>query len=205
MRLDHLLWAGPDLDVLADTFQRLTGITPEPGGAHPGFGTRNRLVGLTDGIYLELIAPDPEQDLTDTMGAALSRLEGPQMLTVALRTTDLEAAAQAARGAGVFPGPPVAMNRTRPDGVRLDWSIMRFEDPDRALAMPFLIDWQDAPHPSEMLSARCALESLTMIDPDPQGFARFFEALGADMTVAGGVRLGAVAQLSTPQGTVVLT
>lgn len=205
MRLDHLLWAGPELDALAERFQQLTGVVPVPGGAHPGFGTHNRLVGLGDRLYLELIAPDPTQDLTGTMGAALAELREPKMLTVSLSTTDIAAAAEAARGAGGKPGAPVQMSRTRPDGVSLDWSILRFEDDKRALAMPFLIDWQDSPHPADSLVADCTLDSLTMIDPDPESFARLFGAMGADLTVAGGVRCGAVASLSTPNGPVVLT
>ncbi|PKP85808.1 MAG: hypothetical protein CVT80_00615 [Alphaproteobacteria bacterium HGW-Alphaproteobacteria-2] len=204
MRLDHILWAGPDLDALAELFHRLTGVEPAPGGAHPGFGTRNRLVGLGERLYLELIAPDPAQELSGTMGGALAELDTPRLLTVSLSADDLGTAAEAARGAGGAPGTPLAMSRTRPDGVRLDWSILRFEDAARGYAMPFLIDWQGAPHPAGSLAGDCTLDSLTMTDPDPEGFARLFGAMGADLEVAGGARCGGVARLSTPKGPVVL-
>jgi len=205
MRLDHLLWAGPDLDAAASAFRRLTGVDSAPGGAHPGFGTRNRLVGLGAGLYLEIIAPDPAQELSGTIGGALAELAEPRMLTVSLATADLDVAARAVRAAGGTPGMPLAMSRTRPDGVRLDWSILRFEDAARGYAMPFLIDWQGAPHPADSLPAECTLESLTLTDPDPETFARLLSAMGADLPVAGGLRCGAVAHLATPKGPVVLT
>jgi hypothetical protein len=204
MMLDHLLWAVPDLDRASAIFHAMTGVEPAVGGSHPGFGTRNRLAGLGEGLYLELIAPDPAQDLAGTLGAEIAALPGPRMWTVAFRTDDLAAAAVAARGAGGTPGAPVAMSRTRPDGVRLDWSVLRLDDPVRGNAMPFLIDWQGSPHPSETTPAGCTLESLTMTDPDPAGLGRLLGAMGATVDVAGGVRCGAVARLSTPNGPVVL-
>src|ERR1700745_260960 len=57
MRLDHIVFAaGPD--GLAGTAARLSarlGETSVDGGVHPRFGTRNRILPLTDGTYLELV------------------------------------------------------------------------------------------------------------------------------------------------------
>jgi hypothetical protein len=57
MRLDHLSYAaGPD--GLAGTAQRLGEILGEPfvdGGIHPRFGTRNMVLPLCAGTYLEIV------------------------------------------------------------------------------------------------------------------------------------------------------
>ncbi|MCA9721828.1 MAG: VOC family protein, partial [Gemmatimonadetes bacterium] len=57
MRLDHLSYAaGPD--GLAATAQRigdLLGRTFSDGGVHPRFGTRNMILPLAGGTYLEIV------------------------------------------------------------------------------------------------------------------------------------------------------
>jgi hypothetical protein len=204
-RIDHLLWAGPDLDAAAATFAELTGVTPAMGGSHPGFGTRNALVALDAGRYLEVIAPDPAQDLPGTLGAELAALAGPRMLTIAFAASGLGAVAEAARAAGATPGAPIDMARTRPDGVHLAWQVLRFHDPSRGWAMPFVIDWKEAPHPSASTPEGCALARLVLTDPAPEGLSAFLAGIGADVPVARGVASGAVVELDTPKGRVVLT
>src|SRR4051812_16806629 len=96
---DHLVYASPDLNAsIADLFERL-GVRATPGGSHPGRGTRNALLGLGPGCYLELIGPDegqtPSWFLTDE----------PRLVAWAVREADLEGRAAVAASAGMRLGP----------------------------------------------------------------------------------------------------
>ncbi len=205
VELDHVLWAAPDLASGTELFSKLTGTKPVTGGRHPGFGTRNTLLGFSPTTYLEIIAPDPEQDLANTLGSELSALQKPKLWLFALATTDLSDIADKARSAGVTVEDPIAMNRTTPDGVRLDWSILRIADPRWPGKLPFFIDWQGSPHPAEMTPGGATLDGFEAIDPNPEDLRALYEAIGCKVPVRGGVDTGFVARLSTPNGTVVLT
>jgi hypothetical protein len=203
--LDHILWAAPDLDAGSASFAALSGVTPVTGGTHPGFGTRNRLASLGNGVFFEVIAPDPAQaPYTSGRGAIFAALPHPRLITFAMQTTDPDALASAATAAGLMVDPRVAMHRTRPDGVRLDWTVTRFAHPGYPELIPFAIDWQGSPHPSTTTPEGCTLRSLTALHPNPAPLAAIYKAMGIDIPVMAALHPGLVAVLDTPNGAVCL-
>jgi len=61
MRIDHLVYAAPDLDAAVAAVERRFGVRAAGGGQHVGQGTHNRLLALGPATYLEIVAPDPHQ------------------------------------------------------------------------------------------------------------------------------------------------
>ena len=203
--LDHILWAAPDLGAGERIIENLTGVAPARGGAHPGFGTRNSLIGLDPGVYLEIISPDLAQDLKGNRGGVIVALRRPGIMTFAIRSDNLDALSDAARREGLSLQGPVAMHRNRPDGVRIDWTILHLEDRRFGEAIPFVIDWGVSPHPSESVPAGCQLRSFAVLHPEADALARLYGALDIPVPVKRGAYPGFVAELATPNGDVVLT
>ena len=89
--LDHLVYATPDLDASVEELAERLGTDPVPGGAHPGWGTRNALIGLGPGSYLEVIGPDPGQPRSDHPRPLLiDELTSARLVTWAYRHPDPE-------------------------------------------------------------------------------------------------------------------
>ncbi len=66
LALDHLAIVCADLQQGVNWAEARLGVPFQSGGQHPRFGTHNRLLGLADGLYLEVISPDPDPDAVVT-------------------------------------------------------------------------------------------------------------------------------------------
>ena len=149
--LDQLVYAGPDLGALVTGVHDATGVAPQPGGSHEGRGTANALLGLGAGRYLELLGPDPAQGEPDrARPLRVDEVSAPRMVGWAVRTPSIDHLVDSARADGYDPGPVAPMSRRTPDGALLRW---RLTPPEGGYdgVVPFLIDWQDSPHPAEGL------------------------------------------------------
>lgn len=179
LAIDHLLFAGEDLEEVVNAVFMESGVRATPGGRHQGQGTRNALIGLGPGRYLELMAQDPEGD--DAGAGAFRRsiayLRAPALHTWCARTDDVEALAERARAAGVRLVRTEG-GRVRPDGTHLRWTLVGATDHPYGGLMPFFIDWRDSAHPSSGLGTDVRLTRLTLSHPDARGLERLLDALG---------------------------
>ena len=203
--VDHLVFACPDLGEGIRHVEGLLGVEVRPGGRHEGLGTRNVLVGLGEGVYLEVIGPDPEQpDPPEPRWFRVDELSAPQLVTWAASGADLPALAAKARAVGVDLGRTSTGGRVRPDGTELRW---RVTDPgaDRSGGViPFFIDWGSTPHPSVGLPKACKLIGMTLRHPAPRGVETRLRALDIQLKVEAGPEPAVTARLETPTGVVEL-
>ena len=149
MRLDHLSYAaGPE--GLAACAQRLgsrLGAGFTDGGIHPTFGTRNFLLPLADGCYLEVVEAldHPAADSAPFGRAVRARTEiGGGWLAWVVAVDDLAPIeARLAR-------PSAAGHRRRPDGVDLRWRQIGIRDVANDPQLPYFVHWESpaSEHPS---------------------------------------------------------
>lgn len=192
-RLDHLAVAAATLEEGAEWVGDQLGVRPGPGGEHAVMGTHNRLMSIGPGVYLEVIAVDPDAPPPGRpRWFGLDHFSGPPRLTAwVVRTEDLEAAlAVAPPGSGT----PLDVSRGA-----YSW---RISVPDDGLlpldgVAPALIQWIGGGHPCDTLPPNdLRLSHLEVAHP-----ARLAERLPrVDGTryVRGAPRLRAI--LDSPEG-----
>lgn len=204
-RVDHLVYATPDLASGTARVARLLGVEPAAGGQHPGRGTRNALVRLGARTYLEIVGPDSGQPAPhQRRWFNVDSLRRPRLVTWAASAAAIEELADRAKHAGVALGPVGTGRRTRADGVELAW---RFTDPATVVCdgiVPFLIDWGTSPHPAVTAPDGGELVALRAEHPDPSSVEHCLRVLGLDMDVARSQAPALVATIRTRRGDVEL-
>ena len=177
--LDHIAVAANTLDEGRAFVARRLGIEMGPGGQHARFGTHNLLIGLEDGLYMEVIAIDPQAppppdarwfDLDGFAGA-------PCLHNWICRSEDIEAAlAQMPDGAGRV------VDLARGD-LRWKMAVPQEGKLPYDEICPALMQWQ-GDHPAAKLPQSGArLKQLELTHPDADALAATLAPLLQDPRV----------------------
>lgn len=201
MHIDHLVYGCRELEVALDDIEALTGERPTPGGQHIGFGTRNYLLDLGGGTYLEVVGPDPHQgDPVSPRPFGIDDLSEDRLAAWAVATDDIESEIVRLAQEGLDLGDSMSMERATSEGGELRWRLTA----PRAGVVPFLIDWGNSPHPTKTLQSPCELRALRIESPDLDSNKPIIEAFGVDVDLRPGFEDRLAATIDTPLGRVVL-
>ncbi|HEY7972852.1 MAG TPA: VOC family protein [Xanthobacteraceae bacterium] len=208
--LDHFMLAAPDLEAATADFERRTGVKPSEGGRHPGQGSRNVLAALGGRCYLEIIGPDLAQERTSNFGEVLSRLAAPVLLKYAVQTSDIDATHKRAVELGLWPlassgaraSGPFAMSRAVPGGGLLTWRLLLLGSDKYDGCVPFFIQWDSEPHPSQTAAAGCTLAKFSVEHPDAAGLTQLYFGLDVAVDVVASTRPVLRLAIDTPKGEV---
>ena len=203
-KVDHLIYAVPDLEEGILLLENLMGVKAIFGGKHIGIGTHNALIGLGENCYLEIIAPDPQQTISEPLWFGIDRLQKPKLITWAARVNNVEQHVKNAHANGIAIGAAMNAGRKKADGSLLSW---KFSDPRVILdsgLIPFLIDWGESEHPSKSLKHPCRLVSLTATHPQANEVQKKLGLLKLNINFTNDSTIKLSAQIETPKGIVTL-
>jgi len=146
-RLDHISYATAH-DQLVDVVQRLgsrIGSAFIDGGIHPRFGTRNFILPLKNGHYLEVVCPlDHPAAEESAFGQAVTTRanEGGGWMSWVVATNDISPVEERLGRSSV------EGSRKRPDGTELKWKQLGVLGTIKDSQLPFFIEWLSQDHPS---------------------------------------------------------
>lgn len=179
--LDHVTIGARSLDEGAAYIRETLGVDMPAGGKHPDMGTHNRLMRVGDGVFLELLAIDPEAPrpprrrwfAMDDAAQATRLAERPRPVGWVVGTRDLDSVLAASP---LDLGRVLAMSR----GTRT-WRLTVPDDgwmPFGGL-VPGVIQWSDGPHPSTGMSfLGPTLERVVLGHPEPDRLREALQSLG---------------------------
>lgn len=225
LQLDHLVISARTLDEGTQYVADTLGVAPAGGGAHPLMRTHNRLLNLWGGVYLEVIAIDPDAQTPAGDSDARPRLfaldapatharlaRGPYLSHWVVR---VERPRHLARWQAQYPQripPVVPMSRGA-----FTWGLAVPENGDFPSwqgagdgIVPTLIQWDTVQHPSAVLpETGMALKSLKAVHPQAETVVAHLRWLGAAHLIAVSAPQAAddtvaepalVAEIETPAG-----
>ena len=199
LEIDHIVVTAATLDEGTVFLEAALGVALSDIGHHEKMGTHNRLIGLGNGVYAEVIAIDPDgadpgvprwYGLDDHAGS-------PRLSHWAARSTDLGASLEnAPPGVGV----PKSLQRAH---YRWRFAIpptghLPFDD-----MVPALLQWEGDAHPAAALPTHgCALIGLFVTHPDMEKMLDQMPELQgmAGVAFSTGAAPGLRAEIDTPRG-----
>ena len=202
--LDHIVYAVPDLAKSIAELEHRLGVRPTPGGKHPGIGTHNALLSLSEETYVEVIGPDPGQPSpAGPRPFGIDTLTAPRLAGWVVKAHDLDRQVESARTHGYDFGPVMSMSRELPDGTRVYWRLTFPAQVGDGL-VPALIDWGASLHPAKTSARGCTLREWYGEHPRPETVRPILEAIGIILDIRQGSAPALVAILDTSMGLVTL-
>ncbi|WP_299767920.1 VOC family protein [uncultured Dokdonia sp.] len=201
--IDHIVYAVSDLDLARKEFEKKLGVTPIFGGHHTTEGTKNALINLQDGMYLELIAIDH-----NTKNSIQNRWMGVDVLTknqitrLALKSKNLAKDSRILKKYHPAMGLQKQGSRHTASGLVLQWELLMPLPTPEVELIPFMLDWSKSnTHPHDILpNMGCKLVEIRATHPTPEKVQPFLKEIGYHFHIEKGEQITLQAVLETPNG-----
>lgn len=204
--IDHLVYAVPNLEDAMESIGQQLGIHPVFGGHHETKGTKNALLNLGNGCYLEILSVDESNTSIDPprwMGVDL--IKSARMTRWALKSSTIQKDSETLRRYFPEMGSISKGTRKTSDGDTLSWQmILPLASPEVEL-IPFMVDWsQSSFHPTEKLEPGCMLTEISFHATLPNKQTKVFADLDISNSIIAHDKEQIVVTIEGPKGTLIL-
>jgi len=179
------------------------GVRPVFGGFHSAFGTKNALIALDKGRYLEILAADDSNtEVPKPRWMGIDVLRKNQLTRWALTSDQLKADSLILKQINPKMGRIRGGSRNVANAGLLQWQlIMPLPRPEVAI-LPFMVDWStSAMHPTDtMPNSGCRLVKLYGTHPSPEKFKTTVEQLDIDFEIRTATEITLKAIITCPKG-----
>lgn len=205
LKLDHIVYAVPDLEEGIKHIHEKLGIKPVYGGKHLLEGTHNALLKLADGCYFEIIAPDPEnKSIRSPRWMGVDLVQSPCISRWAVKSTNIKKDLGFLMKISQSLGHSKEGQRLTSEENLLKWELSIPLPEPLVESIPFLIDWKDSIHPSEGLESYCKIKSLEIGTNRPEELTRLLQSLEIEQQVQHTSENKIQLTISCPAGEVIL-
>ena len=163
LKLDHLVVSGSSLEIASNYVEEALGVRLDTGGKHKKYGTHNKLLGLSNGLYLEAIGIDPKAPKP-----RFPRWFDLDNFTGVPRITNWICQCDNFSKMVINPADSEVIKLSR--GV-FNWRMSVPKNGKLPLQgiFPALIQWENTNHPSQHLTrSGCTLKRLTINHPEAE-------------------------------------
>ncbi len=204
--IDHIVYAVFDLEAAIEKLASQLGVAPVFGGYHSSRGTKNALLNLSKGCYLEVLAIDHgNTTVAPPRWMGIDLLEREQVCRWCLKSDDLFNDQAILRAYHDEMGAIWTGERQKATGGLLQWEmILPLAGPAVEL-VPFMTDWaRSTQHPTDSLPQACELVALQLFHPQPGEIQRVLDQLGAEERVAYGAVPTIEVTIDSPMGRITI-
>lgn len=202
--IDHLVYAVLNLEKAINDFEILTGIRPTFGGYHTTRGTKNAVVNLGNGCYLEILAVDDENiDISAPRWMGVDFIKSAQMTRFAVKSDDLQKDRAILQKYNPQMGETNGGQRKMSNGKTLTWEMILPLAAPAVELVPFMCDWsQSEVHPTDAMVEECEFIELKFIHPKPENVISVLDKLGMNIEVGKGEKASIKVIINSPKGIV---